>query len=89
MALTTAAKAQVVQTFAQGKNDTGSPEVQVALLTVRINLLTNHLKTHNHDFHSRYGLTNMVSQRRRLLRYLKNKDSNRYTQIIKELDVRG
>ncbi len=89
MALTTAATAQIVKTHKRSKNDTGSPEVQIALLTARINQLTEHLKVHKHDFHTRFGLTNMVSQRRRLMRYLKGKDLARYTAIIKELDVRG
>jgi small subunit ribosomal protein S15 len=89
MALTTAAKAQIVKTHKRSKNDTGSPEVQIALLTSRINSLTEHLKIHKHDYHTRFGLTNMVSQRRRLMRYLKGKDLNRYMAIIKELDVRG
>ena len=89
MALSTAAKAQIVKTHKQSKNDTGSPEVQIALLTARINSLTEHLKVHKHDFHTRYGLTNMVSQRRKLMRYLKSKDAVRYQAIIKELDVRG
>lgn len=89
MPLATAIKAQIVTTFKQSKNDTGSPEVQIALLTARINLLTEHLKTHKHDFHTRFGLTNMVSQRRRLMRYLKNKNIQRYQSVIKELDIRG
>lgn len=89
MALTTAAKAQIVKTYKQSKDDTGSSEVQIALLTTRINQLTEHLKVHKHDFHTRYGLTNMVSQRRKLMRYLKSKDIKRYQSIIKELDVRG
>jgi small subunit ribosomal protein S15 len=89
MALTTAATAQIVKTHKRSKNDTGSPEVQIALLTARINQLTEHLKVHKHDFHTRFGLTNMVSQRRRLMRYLKGKDLARYSAIIKELDVRG
>ncbi len=89
MALTAAVKAQIVKTFKRGKNDTGSPEVQIALLTARINSLTEHLKAHKHDFHTRYGLTNLVSQRRRLLRYLKGKDLQRYQIVIKELEVRG
>ena len=87
--LSTAEKAQIVKTYKQSKNDTGSPEVQIALLTARINELTEHLKIHKHDFHTRFGLTNMVSQRRRLMRYLKGKDMQRYTKIIKELDIRG
>lgn len=89
MALTTAATAQIVNDFKQSKNDTGSPEVQIALLTARINYLTEHLKVHKHDFHTRFGLTNMVSQRRKLMRYLKSKDAQRYLKVIKELDIRG
>lgn len=89
MALSTATKAQIVQKFQQSKNDTGSPEVQIALLTTRINALTEHLKIHKHDFHTRYGLTKMVSQRRKLMRYLKGKNVQRYLSVIKELDVRG
>lgn len=89
MALTAAVKAQIVKTFKRSKNDTGSPEVQIALLTARINSLTEHLKAHKHDFHTRYGLTNLVSQRRRLMRYLKSKDLQRYQTVIKELEVRG
>lgn len=89
MSLTTAAKAQIVKTFKRSKDDTGSPEVQIALLTARINNLTEHLKVHKHDYHTRFGLTKLVSQRRRLMRYLKSKDAVRYQSIIKELDVRG
>ena len=89
MALTTAAKAQIVKTFQQSNNDTGSPEVQIALLTARINSLTEHLKIHKHDFHTRHGLTKMVSQRRRLMRYLKGKSAQRYSSVIKELEIRG
>jgi small subunit ribosomal protein S15 len=89
MALSTAAKAQIVKTHQRSQNDTGSSEVQIALLTVRINSLTEHLKIHKHDFHTRYGLTKMVSQRRKLMRYLKNKDAGRYQQIVKALDIRG
>jgi len=89
MALTAAATAQIVKTFKQSKNDTGSPEVQIALLTARINALTEHLKVHKHDFHTRFGLTNMVSQRRRMMRYLKGKNAQRYQAVIKELEIRG
>ena len=89
MALTTAAKAQIVKNFKQSKNDTGSSEVQIALLTTRINLLTEHLKVHKHDFHTRFGLTKLVSQRRKLLRYLKNTNLESYQRIVKELDIRG
>lgn len=89
MALTTTAKAQIVKTYKRSKNDTGSPEVQIALLTARINSLTEHLKQHKHDVHTRFGLTKMVSQRRKLMRYLKSEDLQRYQHIVKELDVRG
>ena len=89
MALTTAEKEQIIKTFKQSKNDTGSSDVQIALLTARINSLTEHLKIHKHDFHTRYGLTKMVSKRRKLMRYLKSRDPKRYQVIIKELDVRG
>lgn len=89
MALSTAAKAQIINTYKQSKNDTGSSEVQIALLTARINLLTEHLKTHKHDFHTRYGLTKIVSKRRKLMRYLKNQNLQRYQSVIKELDIRG
>jgi len=89
MALAAAAKAQIVKNFKQSKNDTASPEVQIALLTARINSLTEHLKVHKHDFHTRFGLTKMVSQRRKLMRYLKVKDGQRYLNVIKELDIRG
>jgi small subunit ribosomal protein S15 len=89
MALTTAAKAEIVSTYKQSTNDTGSSEVQIALLTARINALTEHLKIHKHDFHTRYGLTNLVSQRRRLMRYLKSKSAPRYAKLIKDLEIRG
>lgn len=89
MPLTTAEKAQIVKTYQQSKNDTGSSEVQIALLSARINALTEHLKINKHDYHTRYGLTKMVSKRRRLMRYLKGQDSQRYQQIIKALDIRG
>ncbi|OGT45370.1 MAG: 30S ribosomal protein S15 [Gammaproteobacteria bacterium RIFCSPHIGHO2_12_FULL_41_20] len=89
MALTATAKAHIIKSHQQGKSDTGSPEVQIALLTARIIYLTDHLKKHAHDFHTRYGLTNLVSQRRRLLRYLKTKSIERYRTLIKKLDVRG
>lgn len=89
MALSRATKAQIVKTYRTGKNDTGSSEVQIALLTTRINALTEHLKIHKHDVHSRYGLTKMVSKRRRLMRYLKNYDLDSYKNLIKALEVRG
>ena len=89
MALTRATKASIVKKFKQSKSDTGSPEVQVALLTARINALTEHLKVFKKDFHTRFGLTKMVSMRRKLLRYLKGQDVGRYQVLIKELEIRG
>lgn len=89
MALNSATKAQVVKKFSRSKTDTGSPEVQIALLTSRINDLTEHLKVNKHDFHSRFGLTNMVSRRRRLLRYLKKTNPQVHRKVVEELDVRG
>ncbi|MGL4667097.1 MAG: 30S ribosomal protein S15, partial [Saezia sp.] len=73
---------------ARGVADTGSPEVQVALLTARINLLTDHFKTHKKDHHGRRGLLKMVSRRRKLLDYLKRKDAARYTALIAKLSLR-
>jgi small subunit ribosomal protein S15 len=81
-------KRELVTEFAQGENDTGSPEVQVAILSERIKNLTEHLNTHKKDFHSRRGLLMMVGQRRRLLDYLLRKDRERYEQIVKRLGLR-
>ncbi len=89
MALTAAVTAQIVKTYGQSATDTGSSEVQIALLTARINGLTEHLKVNAHDFHTRYGLTNMVSKRRRLMRYLKAKNPQAYRQLIEKLEIRG
>src|SRR5690348_10586257 len=83
-----ATKQDVIKKFATAKSDTGSPEVQVALLTDRINHLTSHFETHKNDHHSRRGLLILVGRRRRLLDYLKNKDSERYETIIKKLGIR-
>ena len=83
-----AAKAAVIKTFATKANDTGSPEVQVAVLTHRINHLTEHFKTHKKDNHSRRGLLKMVSQRRQLLDYVKRKDDKRYLSIIEKHGIR-
>ena len=88
MAITTPQKAQIVKDHQRGTADTGSPEVQVALLTARINDLTGHFKTHAKDHHSRRGLLKMVSRRRRLLDYLKGKSADRYTQLIQSLGLR-
>lgn len=81
-------KAEVLSTYAREKNDTGSAEVQIALLTERINELTEHLKVHKKDEHSRRGLLIMVGKRKRLLRYLENKDIERYRDIKAKLNIR-
>ena len=88
MAVTTADKARIVAEHQRAKGDTGSSEVQVALLTERINLLTDHFKTHLKDHHSRRGLLKLVGQRRRLLDYVKRKDADRYLELIKRLGIR-
>lgn len=88
MALTKEQKANIVKEFAQGKNDTGSVEVQVAILTTEINELTAHLVEHKHDNHSRRGLLKKVGKRRSLLDYLKEKDVVRYRELIKRLNIR-
>jgi small subunit ribosomal protein S15 len=79
---------EIVAKYRTHETDTGSPEVQVALLSERINYLTEHFKTHAKDFHSRRGLLKLVSQRRRLLDYLKAKDANRYKKLIESLGIR-
>lgn len=81
-------KSKVVSEFKRSETDTGSPEVQVALLTARIQHLTDHFKTHKHDHHSRRGLLRMVNQRRSLLDYLKKKDIQRYRDLIERLGLR-
>ncbi|WP_448212204.1 30S ribosomal protein S15 [Colwellia sp. MEBiC06753] len=88
MSLTTEQKAALVAEYAIKEGDTGSPEVQVALLTTQINHLQGHFKAHIHDHHSRRGLLRMVSQRRKLLDYLKRKDAQRYTTLIGKLGLR-
>jgi small subunit ribosomal protein S15 len=88
MSLATAVKADIVKANARGAADTGSPEVQVALLTARINELTPHFKTHAKDHHGRRGLLKMVNARKRLLSYLKEKDADRYTALIAKLGLR-
>jgi small subunit ribosomal protein S15 len=89
MALTAVQTAQIVKTYGHSAVDTGSSEVQIALLTLRINGLTDHLKNNNHDFHTRYGLTNLVSQRRKLMRYFKAKKPQAYRELIEKLEIRG
>lgn len=81
-------KAEVVQAYARGENDTGSPEVQVALLTERINTLTPHFKANKKDHHGRRGLLRMVNRRKKLLTYLKHKDADRYLALIGKLGLR-
>jgi len=88
MSITTARKAELIKSYAQGSDDTGSPEVQVAILTERITNLTEHFKDHKKDHHSRRGLLKMVGQRRRLLDYLKDRDSTRYDKLIERLGLR-
>lgn len=88
MVMQVAQKAQVVKQYQRAANDTGSPEVQIALLTERINGLAEHFKTHVKDFHSRRGLLMLVSHRRKLLDYLKGKDANQYRSVIERLGLR-
>jgi small subunit ribosomal protein S15 len=88
MVMQVAQKAQVVKTYQRSGKDTGSPEVQIALLTERINGLGDHFKSHVKDFHSRRGLLKMVSQRRKLLDYLKLKDADKYRDLIEKLGLR-
>lgn len=88
MAISTEQTAKIIADYARGANDTGSPEVQVALLTARINDLTPHFKEHKKDHHSRRGLLRLVNQRRKLLDYVKKKDLGRYQELIKRLGLR-
>ena len=88
MSITAERKAEVIKTYGTKAGDTGSPEVQVAILTERINNLTDHFREHKKDHHSRRGLLKMVSTRRRLLDYLKGKDAKRYSALIAKLGIR-
>jgi small subunit ribosomal protein S15 len=88
MPITTEGKARIVGDFQRAKGDTGSPEVQIALLTARINELTEHFKTHVKDFHSRRGLLRLVSRRRKLLDYLKRSDNDQYRKVLDRLGLR-
>ena len=88
MSITAEEKAKVLKEFATKEGDTGSPEVQVAILTSRINTLTEHFKMHKKDNHSRRGLLKMVAQRRKLLYFLKNKEEQRYKDLIGRLSIR-
>ncbi|PLX85942.1 MAG: 30S ribosomal protein S15 [Desulfuromonas sp.] len=86
--LATERKQEIIEKFKKHEGDTGSPEVQIALLSERITYLTEHFRTHKKDHHSRRGLLKIVGQRRRLLDYLKSKDVERYRTVIKELGIR-
>ncbi len=88
MALTNEEKVAIIKEHGQSDNDTGSPEVQIALLTANIEKLQGHFESHKQDHHSRRGLIRMVNQRRKLLDYLKSKNTTRYSQLIKKLGLR-
>ena len=88
MKMTRERKQEIINTYKREENDTGSSEVQIALLTERISELTEHLKTHKNDNHSRRGLLKMIGKRRNLLNYLAEKDINRYREIVKKLNLR-
>ena len=88
MAMTPESKTKVIEEYKRHEGDTGSPEVQIALLTERISYLTEHFKVHKKDFHSKTGLLKLVGQRRKLLNYLKNKDIQRYRELIDRLGIR-
>lgn len=88
MALTKEKKQEIIKRFAKDEKDTGSAEVQIAILTEEISTLTNHLKEHKHDYHSRRGMFKKVGQRRSLLNYLKKKDITRYREVVQQLGLR-
>ena len=88
MALTKEEKAKIIKEFAKNENDTGSAEVQIAILSKEIDDLTEHLKTHTHDYHSRRGLLKKVGQRRNMLQYLAQRDLPSYREVIKKLGIR-
>ena len=88
MALTKEKKSKIVSEYARSKTDTGSVEVQVALLTERINVLTDHMKEHKHDYHTNRGLLKLVGKRKSLLDYLRDEDVQRYRELIKKLNLR-
>lgn len=89
MALSKDQKTVIVEQYGRDQGDTGSPEVQIALLSERIRQLTEHLKVHKHDHHSRRGLLKLVGQRRRLSRYLSREDNSRYRELVEQLGIRG
>lgn len=88
MSITKEKKTEVIKGYQRDDKDTGSPEVQIAVLTERIKNLTTHMNTHKKDFHSRYGLLKLVSRRRKLLRYIKKKNEEKYNEVIKKLNLR-
>lgn len=88
MTITAEKKTSIIDEYKTAEGDTGSPEVQVAILTERIQNLTEHLREHKHDYHTRRGLVMLVGKRNRLLRYLQNKDNDRYRSLIKRLGLR-
>ncbi len=88
MSITAEKKAEIIKKYARHEGDTGSPEVQIAILTERIKNLTEHIKQNKKDLHSRRGLIGMVNKRRKLLKYLKRVDAERYEKIVKELGIR-
>ena len=88
MTLTSVQTAEIINEYKRGEGDTGSPEVQVSLMTGRIKYLTEHFKAHKKDFHSRLGLQKLVNKRRKLLKYLKKMDKTRYTSLIQSLGLR-
>ncbi len=89
MALTKEKKREIIEQFRISENDTGSIEVQIALLTERISYLTEHLKIHRKDIHTRYGLQKLVSKRKKLLKYLKREKPEKYNELIEKLGIRG
>lgn len=88
MSITAEKKQELIKEYQTSKTDTGSPEVQIAILTERVNNLSGHMQDHKHDVHSRRGLLKMVAQRRKLLDYLNSKDAERYKKLIKALGIR-
>ena len=89
MSITNDEKKKIISDFSINENDTGSAEVQIAIITKRIQNLTEHFKTHNHDEHSKRGMLALVNKRKKLLGYLSNKDKDKYKEIIKKLNIRG
>ncbi|MBN1695681.1 30S ribosomal protein S15 [candidate division WOR-3 bacterium] len=88
MEINTKEKKQLIKKFGRHEKDTGSPEVQIALISEKIKELTEHLKEHRKDFHSQRGLLNLASKRKRLLNYLRRKDYDRFVKVVKDLDIR-